>query len=261
MHLNLEKSSLKDRIQQEKDYYDKYYKKSLREEGQEHKNQLWWSIRNKDASELVSQYFRNRDSINVFDIGCGSGKTTQYLANLISINYVCFMDISLQSLAFARSLESNSLKGKTEYIQQDIFQMNFNCEFDLVWNIGLLEHYTIEEIKQIVNKMYKATKNGGTMLIGIPNRRSFAVIKASLLGSKFGRLFLSWIPGYRNGSEILYSNHQMKQIIQEVTGKSVRVAYGGSPLWVGSPNFLVRIFDKYFKLKKFSFLTFFLSYK
>ena len=109
--------------------------------------------------------------------------------------------------------------------------------------------------------MYSVTLPGGFLVIGIPNRRSLAVMKAALLGSSFGKRYLNWVKGYRNSSEILYSNRFIQACIQSVTGAPVSIQYGGSPLCVGAPLFLVKFFDHYLRLKTFSFLTFFIIEK
>ncbi len=246
-----------DSVQIEKENWDKYFEKSLNKDGEEHKNKLWWNIVDRDASNLVLKYFHNKKSISVLEAGCGSGGTTFYLSNLIKINPLYLVDISSNALAFARSLENQTLASNIHYINSDIFKMKIQRKFDLVWNVGLIEHYTPKEIEQIIYKMHKTTAVGGVMIVGIPNRRSIVVLKAALLGSKFGKNFLFWIPGYRNDTEILYSNKEVQQIIEKITKKNVKIDYIGSCICVGSPNFLVKFFDKYFKLKYFAFLTFF----
>lgn len=248
---------MKDKALKEKENWDEYFDQSLEGKGQEHKNKLWWDVVDRDACEIVVNRLAGKKEISVLEAGCGSGKTTFQLANFIRINLLYLMDISDKALSFAKSIENSKLKGKVKYAQGDIFNMKFDINFDLVWNIGLIEHYSEEEIEKIVRNMYNAVNDDGVMIIGIPNRRSIAVLKAALLGSVFGKFFLFWAPGYRNDSEILYGEKKIKKIIKKVTNKEAEIGYAGSFLWVGCFRSLIKFFDKKFKKSKFSFLTLF----
>jgi len=171
------------------------------------------------------------------------------------------MDVSEHALRFAKTKEHSYLSGNVVYTEQDIFHMQFDRQFDLVWNVGLIEHYEEGEITQIVRKMFESVAPGGALMIAIPNRRSIPVLKAAILGSSMGKKVLSWIPGYRNETEILYGENKIKKLIEKETKKNVSIEYAGSSTWVNCPEPIVKFFDRYLKLKKFGFLTFFIVRK
>ncbi len=250
-------------VDYEKQLWNAYYEDILQDKGIQDETTPWWLIADRDAAQLVKELFKDRqEGIKVLEPGCGSGATSFNLSKQIQINELVLLDIASNALKFAQNQEDRGLFGKVKYIEGNIFDLSlFSKQFDLVWNIGLIEHYSVEEIRQIISQMYSAVSPGGFLVIGIPNRKSLTVIKAALLGSTFGERYLSWVKGYRNSSEILYSNRFIQACIRSVTGAPVRIQYGGSPLWVGAPIFLVKFLDRYFKLKPFSFLSFFIVQK
>lgn len=251
-------------VEHEKKIWDNYFAEAIEGKGQESEidTSLWWKIPDRDVTKLVTNLFSGKEAISVLEAGCGSGVTSFYLSRYITLNNLVLLDISLNALNYAKLLEDKSLNGKVEYIEGNIFNLvSLNRSFDLVWNIGLIEHYQPDEIIKIVHQMYNVTSPQGYMIIGIPNRNSIAVKKAAILGSNFGKKFLTKIRGYRNTSEILYSNAFIKNLIQKELQENVEIHYGGSPLWVGAPTFLVKFFDNFLHFKKAAFLTFFVVKK
>lgn len=250
-------------VEYEKQLWNTYYEDVLQNKGMQDETTPWWLIADRDAAQLIKGLFQDRQkAIKVLEPGCGSGTTSFNLAKQTQIEELVLLDIASNALRVAQTYEEPALAGKVQYIEGNIFDLSLFCnQFDLVWNIGLIEHYSVKEIKQIISQMYSSVSPGGFLVVGIPNRQSIAVIKAALLGSKFGERYLKWIKGYRNSSEILYSNRFIQECIRSTTGVPVHIEYGGSPLWVEAPIPLVKFLDRYLKLKPFSFLSFFIAQK
>lgn len=242
----------------ERDNWNEYYNAVLKGESQQNENTLWWQVADRDALRLIKLLFEENNAISLLEAGCGSGANSLCLLKFFSIKELYLLDISEKALKVAQKHTDPILADKITYIEGDIFDLScLNKQFDLVWNTGVLEHYEISEIQKIVSQMYSKVKLGGYLVVGIPNRKSIAVLKAALLGSSFGKKYLFWFKGYRNTSEILYSNRVIKEIIKKVTGKNAQIQYGGSLLWVGAFNFLIRFIDLFFKRTRFSFLSYF----
>ena len=246
----------------EKQKWNNYYKEALDGNGQEHQPSLWWKISDDDSVSIVKKYLNPSVHCSILEAGCGSGGSSFYLEHAFKDISITLCDISENALEFARTITPNQLRGNVEYIISDIVCMPFNDDsFDLTWNVGVLEHYTINEILQMAAEMTRVTKIGGYVIIAIPNRRSIATLKAYILGSRFGKLFLFWIPGYRFDSEILYGNRQLKKILFEKFKRDVFVEFAGNMLWVGAPKKWVKKFNSCFPRSSFSFLTFFVFKK
>ncbi|MCE5230185.1 glycosyltransferase [bacterium] len=105
------------------------------------------------------------DGGSTLEAGCGAGwqslalaRTRQYDVNLL--------DFSAEALSHARRyFERESLKAKFE--QGDVFTTG-EPQYDLVFNSGVLEHYTFEEQVRFVRGM--ASRSKGFVLALVPNR-------------------------------------------------------------------------------------------
>jgi SAM-dependent methyltransferase len=242
--------------------WDKYFAEALQEIGQEHERNLWWELSDRDSIGLVGKLFENRSGIRVLEAGCGSGGTTIKLMQQVSISQMVLLDVSANALFFARSQIPEVAHNQTALVRGDMFKLPFeNDAFDLVWNVGVLEHFERGEILQATHEMLRVTRPGGFAVVGIPNRNSVSVLKAALLGSKLGRKWLKSISGYRFDTEVLYGNSELAGLLEREFGNKIGIRYGGSCLFVSSPDWLVGAFDYLFRCCPFSFLTFFILSK
>lgn len=246
-------------------YWDSYYEEALRGEGQEFSSSLWWNIADRDLMLLIQKLFSSKEKkVDVLEAGCGSASSSFLLANYLNVDRLTLVDISQKALDFAQiKSKEQKISANLEFIQGSIFDLSpFKNKYDFIWNVGLVEHYHPKDIQKIISEMYGALREGGYLAIGIPNRKSIAVLKAALLGSKFGRKYLRWIKGYRNETEILYSNRDMVRFFQEIDPRfTPKIGYAGSPLWVGAPQGGVQFCDRFLKLKLFSFIVLFILQK
>lgn len=247
----------------EEKIWDDYFTESLCGQGQEVDNEnTWWSISERDTIIIIKDLFGNK-KFNLLEAGCGSGGTSFSVAKELNVVGLDLMDVSQQALKYANSIEPDCLNVSVKYQKGSILNRpRKGGIYDLVWNTGLIEHYNKKEIIRIINNMIFSAKSGGIVVIGIPNRKSIAVLKAAFLGTRFARKYLSFIKGYRNTTEILYSDTEIKKLIKDNFKKyCINIKYAGSPVLVGSPNFIVRAFDSIFKRTRFSFLTYFIIRK
>lgn len=236
-----------------------YFEEAIQGKGQEHETTLWWQVADQDSIEIVKSLFASEQSIEVLEAACGSGGTSFKLGEYMTLSSLTLVDLSTNALNFAKILEPDHLNGKVNYIEGDVTQLPFQDQvFHLTWNIGVIEHYPKTILLQIAKEMLRVTKQKGYVAIGIPNRYSIAVLKAWFLGTDFGRRYLPFVTGYRFDTEILYGNHELKTFFEESLNTSVDIAYAGNCLWVGAPDIIVRLTQKYFKKSPCSFLTFFI---
>jgi len=251
------KNDREQRTQFEAQKWSNYFDVAINGAGQEHEDTLWWRVSDDHSFDIVEEFMGTIKPIAVCEPACGSGGTSLKLAERFEISEVVLLDISPSAVAFAHSLIPAELADRCEVIQGDAFATELaDNRFDLVWNVGVIEHYLPDQILEMIQEMLRITKPGGTVLVAYPNRRSIAVLKAALLRSWFGRHFLQWLPGYRFDTEILYSDSFLAKLICDYTGSTVAKRYAGSALWVGAPTALVKLEQKLFPRSRSSFLTF-----
>lgn len=102
------------------------------------------------------------------EVGCGSGIYSAYLAQLGG--RVTLVDLSMKALAFAGSY-FKKLGLQAQFCCQNGLQLGLRSDvFDVVWNAGVIEHFTDEGKVILMQEMWRVTRPGGMVLILVPNR-------------------------------------------------------------------------------------------
>jgi SAM-dependent methyltransferase len=105
-----------------------------------------------------------KPGMRILDAGCGSGKTTMLIYEIIQPNgNVVGVDYSQTHIAFAE--KNYGGKDGLEFYLQDIkAPMEWLGQFDLVWVRFVLEYYRVE-VLEIVKNLMKCVKPGGTLCL------------------------------------------------------------------------------------------------
>lgn len=126
--------------------------------------------------QLERAVFQNfPEGSHLLHAGCGSGQVDMALQGRMKISAV---DISPSAL---RVYQRNN-PAAFEVRHADILNLPFEAgTFDGVYNLGVLEHFTPEEIVQILAQFHRVLKPGGKVVIFWPHSRatSVAVLKAA----------------------------------------------------------------------------------
>jgi 2-polyprenyl-3-methyl-5-hydroxy-6-metoxy-1,4-benzoquinol methylase len=126
------------------------------------------------------------------EVGCGSGTSSAILAGLGA--RVTLVDLSPKALATARDHFAR-LSLVADYCRQNGLQMGFrDGAFDVVWNGGVIEHFSDEGKVSLIREMWRVTKPGGLLLIAVPNARDLPFI----VGKKLAQWRGKWIFGYED---------------------------------------------------------------
>jgi SAM-dependent methyltransferase len=134
------------------------------------------------VTHYVSRYFQT-DKVYV-EAGCGSGGTSIRLReyNFTKIG----LDISLEALKRAKQRRIYD-----DYILADIFAMPFRDESIAgLWNVGVMEHFRLEELIRVFNEFYRILKKDGCCLFFWPwvLAPSHIVFRSyEIIMKKFGR--------------------------------------------------------------------------
>lgn len=207
----------------------------------------WWKLYYKEISEYVKQFINLNDKdFSILEAGSGSGKASILLGKNINRT---FLDISEAALTYAKKLSAHFGAENIKYIEGDIFNMPFKKKtFSLVWNIGVIEHYEINDIILMMKEMYRVTKDDGYIIIGFPNYHSLPIKKAKILKKKI----FNFIPGYRLGSEKFYEMEEIIRLAEiNLDIKLYKSVMVGNPLIMETPKFILKLFGT-FLAKKYS---------
>ncbi len=110
----------------------------------------------------IRKFLAKVDWVNCLEIGCGTGKNTEWLA--LKSNHILAIDLSEEMLEIAKTKIQTK---KVEFIQADINKEWTWCrdnQFDLVTFSLVLEH--IENLDNIFSKLKAVVKNGGFVYVG-----------------------------------------------------------------------------------------------
>jgi len=126
------------------------------------------------------------------EVGSGSGTLSGLLARLGG--RVTLVDISPKSLDFARRhFEGQRLTA--HYALQDGLRLGFrDGSFDVVWNGGVIEHFTDEGKIALIREMYRVVKPGGLLAIIVPNAHDWPFRLGKWIAERRGK----WIFGFED---------------------------------------------------------------
>lgn len=118
------------------------------------------NIIKKALNHFIFKHFEK--GAKLLHAGCGSGKVDTDIVN----NYkVTALDISYPALKIYDSVNQH----KSELVQASIFEMPFaDNTFDGLYNLGVLEHFTSEEIDLVLQECRRVIKPNGKICLFIP---------------------------------------------------------------------------------------------
>ena len=141
---------------------------------------IYWSKQNKTSNklyEVFANFYRNniiKPALNFFifkymkkgssilHAGCGRGKVDTDLVNAYQITAV---DIS----SYALEIYEHVNQSKARVVQASIFELPFeNQSFDGIYNLGVMEHFTEDEIHSILTEFRRVLKPDGKLILFIP---------------------------------------------------------------------------------------------
>ncbi len=101
--------------------------------------------------------------------GCGSGQVDQHLTEEMRVTA---LDISLPALERYRRNNPHAAAVR----RGDILNLDFEqASFDGVYNLGVVEHFTTDQIRRIFSEMGRVLKPGGKIVIFWPHRLAKSV--------------------------------------------------------------------------------------
>ncbi len=106
----------------------------------------------------------------VLHAGCGSGQVDQGAARWVRLSA---LDISIKALEIYKKTNPTV----RDIAHGDIFNIPYQPEtFDGIYNLGVMEHFTVEEIGRILKEFDRILKPSGKMVILVPPENGLSVI-------------------------------------------------------------------------------------
>jgi SAM-dependent methyltransferase len=215
-------------------YWENYYKNSVSE-----KSQIERIVSEYDKYwELLVKCNQNVPPKDIIEIGGYPGRYLAYLGckyNLVPTSLDYNSDISK-----IKEVMSYFDVKEFDIIQADIFNYKPIKQFDIVFSNGFIEHF--DDYNEVLNKHLSYLKNGGTLLVMVPNKRwlrkwygylvDYKNLKSHNLKSMRKKVFIDF--AYQNGLELLsleyfggfsYTLHHKPNIIQKIIYKMVRFIF------------------------------------
>lgn len=173
-------------------------------------------------SRIYASFIRKHcPSASVLDAGCGSAESTLLLARMAKqATEVMGLDFAPQSMVLARR-NARRYGVEAAFVVGDInfMPLKSNC-FDLVWNMGVLEH--LENPISVIGEMKRVTRKGGKIVAIVPFRYTPLIYVAAVLKAfeKVSKRFkiVTW-----EETAWLWSRKQLQQKFREVGLKQVKV--------------------------------------
>ncbi|OGS01910.1 MAG: hypothetical protein A2V88_13625 [Elusimicrobia bacterium RBG_16_66_12] len=129
---------------------------------------------------------------HVCEVGCGAATTSAFLARLGA--RITLVDLSQGSLAYARQLFEKLGMGVTMCRANGLAMGFRDGAFDIVWNGGVIEHFTDNGKVALLQEMWRVTRPGGLLLVTVPNAHDWPFI----LGKAIARWRGKWIFGFED---------------------------------------------------------------
>jgi trans-aconitate 2-methyltransferase len=117
--------------------------------------------------ELLSK-LRLEGGERVLDIGCGDGKITAEIAELLPQGHVVGIDSSEEMINFARDSYPRDRRPNLDWAVMDARELAFDAQFDLVFSNAVL--HWIPDHKPVLGGIKRSLKPGGKILLQMGGR-------------------------------------------------------------------------------------------
>ncbi len=158
--------------------------------------------------------------------GCGSGQVDQHLTEEMKVTA---LDISLPALESYRHNNPHAAAVR----RGDILNLEFEqASFDGVYNLGVVEHFTAEQIRKILSEMGRVLKPGGKIVIFWPHRLATSVWVLKGVHWLLDRLTRQPLRLHPPEISLLGSRAQAREVVEQAGFSMVDYYFGAQDLMV-----------------------------
>ncbi|MFC1674584.1 class I SAM-dependent methyltransferase [Candidatus Omnitrophota bacterium] len=169
----------------------------------------WKKIKTRVLSKFGA--FRGLKTV---EIGCGMAEKSLLFAREGA--EVTVVDYSTKALEEAESF-FRYFNLKATFLQCDIFNLPQDLleRFDIAMSYGLAEHFRYPKRRRIFQVHYSLIKEGGMLLIGVPN--------AWCLPYRIFKILAQWLGYWKVGLEIPFSRRELSGLAESLRLKDCRI--------------------------------------
>jgi ubiquinone/menaquinone biosynthesis C-methylase UbiE len=141
------------------------------------------------------------------------------------------LDISKGALG----LYSRNNKHAAALVHGSIFNLPFpNNTFDGIYNLGVMEHFSNEEINQILNEFHRVLKPNGKLLLFWPHARATSVLMLKLCHIFMRSILASKKQLHPPEISLIQSRNHASKILTSNNFRLSGYDFGSSDLWIQS---------------------------
>lgn len=156
----------------------------------------------------------------VLHAGCGSGQVDLDIRDYVDITA---LDISTNALSIYRKVHGE--KAKT--VQGSIFNLPFEDDsFDGVYNLGVMEHFTKDEIQAILKEFQRVVRNDGRILVLWPPKYGFTVFVLDSAHFIMNRIFRMNVKLHPDEISRIESRKMAINVFSEAGLRDIRYNFG-----------------------------------
>jgi dolichol-phosphate mannosyltransferase len=189
----------------------------------------------KSAYDVIASFYRNyliKPSLNRFiqgsfapraelmHAGCGGGEVD---ADVVGYAKVTAVDISPNAVARYRAMHGD----RAECMVADIFQLSeFGSRFDGVYNLGVMEHFSEDQLRRIFMEFNAVLKPGGRVVLFWPPVYGLSVIALHLIHFVLNRILRRGVQLHPPEPTKLRSRRQIEELLRESGLKLQSISFG-----------------------------------
>ncbi len=167
---------------------------------------------------FIKKYF-SRGS-RLLHAGCGSGQMDVKIVKKFSI-------VALDNSICALNIYKRLNKDRAEVIQGDIFDIPFDSyKFDGIYNLGVFEHFTEEQINNILLEFHRILKSDGKVVIFWPPIFGVSVVFLKFLRLVMRKILRKNIRLHPEEITLVKSKAQINPIFERANFKIIEYYFG-----------------------------------
>jgi cyclopropane fatty-acyl-phospholipid synthase-like methyltransferase len=142
-------------------------------------------IMENELVRVFREFAPRRQPLSALEIGGGNSCFLPRLMAEFQIAPYTLLDRSEEGMRLARERFGGAYGGRVDYAFTDVFNAQVNRKYDVVFSVGLLEHFDAPQIDELIRLHKRWVRDDGLVLIAVPTPTpSYHVVRwiAEVLG-------------------------------------------------------------------------------